>query len=58
MNHVDDAENGVIVNCQAFMNSAAIKYGQISRDNKGEFAGSTKTVTEDIVAMVAARKCK
>ena len=50
---VDRFEEGTITNCQAFMNSAAIKYVKISSANS-TFAGSSTSIQEDIVAMVSA----
>ena len=54
---VDRFEEGTITNCQAFMNSAAIKYVKISSANS-TFAGSSTSIQEDIVAMVSASVAK
>jgi hypothetical protein len=56
-NQVDDFQKGALApNCQSFMNSAAVKYHQISGENDGAFPGSGSTLQEDIVAMVAAAR--
>ena len=47
-------EDGLILNCQDFMNSGVMKYNKISAMSNG-FKGSVHTVQEDIVALVAAK---
>jgi hypothetical protein len=47
----DNFDDGLITNCQSFMNSATIKYIKIT--SAGSFDGSSTMVQEDIVAMVA-----
>ena len=44
-------DNGIITNCQTFMNSAAIKHLYITK--KSGFQGSLATKKEDIVAMLS-----
>ena len=53
----DRFEEGLTTNCQAFMNSAAIKYVKISFTNS-TFDGSSTTLQEDIVAMVSITRKK
>jgi hypothetical protein len=47
----------MLVNSQAFLNSASLKFTKISSNNSG-FDGRSSTVQEDIVAMVAAKHKK
>jgi hypothetical protein len=56
-NQVDAFEDGLLTNCQAFMNAASLKFTKISTSSSG-FKGSSSTIQEDIVAMVAATKRK
>ena len=49
---VDAFEEGSILVCQDFMNSATIKYNNIAL-TKGGFKGSVNTVHEDIVALLS-----
>jgi hypothetical protein len=57
-NQVDAFDEGRITVCQAFMNSAVIKYNKITGSSEGGFRGSSSTVQDDIVAMVSATKHK
>lgn len=57
-NQVDAFDDGLITVCQAFMNSAVIKFNKITGSSEGGFRGSSSTVQDDIVAMVAAAKRK
>jgi hypothetical protein len=52
----DNFDDGLITDCQSFMNSATIKYIKIA--SAGSFEGSSTTVQEDIVAMVASAAAK
>ena len=49
----DDFEYGSITICQNFMNQAAVKYVKISTAQEGKLTGSEKTITKDIVAIIA-----
>ena len=51
---IDCFEEGIIPNAQSFMNSAALKYVKISSNGSGSFDGSSTTISEDIVSMMAA----
>ena len=51
---IDRFEEGIIPNAQSFMNSAALKYVKISANGSGSFGGSSTTISEDIVSMMAA----
>ena len=51
-NKLDSFEEGSITKCQDLMNMATIKYNKIINVS-GKFNGSTKTIQEDIVAMLA-----
>jgi hypothetical protein len=53
-NQVDDFDAGTLTNCQAFMNTAVIKYNKIAGSADNGFQGSATTVQEDIVAMSSA----
>jgi hypothetical protein len=57
-NQTDAFDEGRITVCQAFMNSAVIKYNKITGSSEGGFRGSSSTVQDDIVAMVTATKHK
>jgi hypothetical protein len=58
-NQVDSFESGNITNCQAFMNTAVVKYNKIRVETEDHaFPGSASTLQEDIVAMMAASKRK
>ena len=50
--------NGTITNAQDFMNSAVLEYNHVCGQNGGAFNGSGNTLTEDIVAMIAAKQKK
>ena len=50
-------ESGAIADYQQFMNSAVMEQGKITRMERG-FAGSTLTVSEDVVAMIAKHDSK
>ena len=50
-------ESGAIIDYQQFMNSAVMEQGKIIRMEHG-FAGSTLTVSEDVVAMIAKHDSK
>ena len=50
-------ESGAVVDYQQFMNSAVMEQGKISRMEQG-FAGSTLTVSEDVVAMITKHESK
>ena len=52
-NQVDDYDRGNIANCQDFMNQAVIKYNKIDGISEDGFKGSSTTLQEDIVAMMA-----
>ena len=52
-NQVDDYDRGNIINCQDFMNQAVIKYNKIDGISEDGFKGSSTTLQEDIVAMMA-----
>jgi hypothetical protein len=56
-NQVDEFDKGSLIHCQTFMNEAALKYIKISATSSG-FTGSSNTLQEDIVAMVANAKRK
>jgi len=47
----DSFENGQVTNYQDFMNSAILKYNEISTSDK-VFKGSVHTVQEDIIALI------
>ena len=51
-NQVEAFENSTITDCQMFMNSAVLKYNQITSKD-GKFVGSLSTVQEDIITMIA-----
>ena len=51
----DEFNQGNLTNCQDFMNSALLKYNQISLE-EGGFNGSVSSVQEDIISMVAQMK--
>ena len=56
---IDKFDDGTLVNYQAFMNAAAIKYTKIvTCSENGEFGGSNHTIQEDIVAILATAKRK
>jgi hypothetical protein len=58
-NQVDAFEQGTFTICQAFMNTAVIKYNKICMDSPGHsFPGSVSTLQEDIVAMMSTVKRK
>ena len=57
-NQIDRFDENLITNCQSFMNSAVIKYTKISSLTTDGFKGSSNTLQEDIVAMVASAKRK
>ena len=57
-NQVDDYDRGVITNCQDFMNQAIIKYNKIDGISEDGFKGSSTTLQEDIVAMMATNSSK
>ena len=44
---------GTIVKCQAFMNSALVKFNCITGDTESSFKGSSNSIQEDIVTMYA-----
>ena len=50
-------ESGAAIDYQQFMNSAVMEQGRITRMERG-FAGSTLTVSEDVVAMIAKHDSK
>jgi hypothetical protein len=51
---IDKFDDGLILVCQDFMNSATLKYNKIITSSVvGGFKGSVSTIQEDIVAMVA-----
>ena len=54
-NQVDLFEEGSITVCQTFMNKALVKYNRIIGDGEhgDAFHGSTNTLQQDIVAMLA-----
>ena len=52
-NEVDNFEEGKILICQDFMNSALVKYNRIIGEHGSTFHGSSTTVQQDIVAMLA-----
>ena len=52
-NQVDEYDRGRITNSQDFMNQAIIKYNKIDGNSEGGFKGSSTTLQEDIVAMIA-----
>lgn len=54
---IDRIEDGTVTVPQDFMNSAALKYTKISTTDSG-FQGSSNTLQEDIVAMLATAKRK
>jgi hypothetical protein len=54
-NQVDAFEEGTLINCQAVMNAASLKFTKISSTDS---RFSSTTVTEDIVAMVATKRKK
>ena len=51
---VDLFEEGKLTQCQDFMNLATMKFNKIVNAS-GKFHGSTKTIQEDIIAMLAHR---
>jgi hypothetical protein len=57
-NQVDLFDEGRVAVCQDFMNSAVIKFNNISGSTEGGFEGTATTIQEDIVAMVSAVKRK
>ena len=57
-NQVDNYDQGMIVNCQDFMNQAVIKYNKIDGISEDGFKGASTTLQEDIVAMMASTKRK
>ena len=52
-NQVDNFEESKILICQYFMNSALVKYNRIIGEHGNTFHGSSTTVQQDIVAMLA-----
>lgn len=55
-NKMDAFDDGTLVNCQQFMNAAALKYIKVSAHNSGSFGGRSTTLAEDVVAMVALKR--
>ena len=53
---LEDNDEGTILSCHAFMNSAVLKYNQISGKHDGQFPGSNTSIQEDIVAMLANKR--
>ena len=53
---LEDNDNGLIPDCHAFMNAAVLKYNQIAGKHDGKFPGSSTTLQEDIVAMLANKR--
>ena len=53
---LEDNDNGLIPDCHAFMNAAVLKYNQIAGKHDGKFPGSSTTLQEDIVAMLAQKR--
>ena len=49
-------DEGGLTNCQDFMNKAVLQYNRITNSTEGGFKGSSNTVQEDIVAMIATAK--
>lgn len=56
-NQADEFDAGAITNSQTFMNSAVQKYNKIM-EKRGDFKGSTTSLQEDIVAMLATKRTK
>jgi len=52
-NQSDRIEDGTVDNCQAFMTSAVLKQTKIIQD-EGTFSGSLNTLSQDVIAMMAA----
>ena len=52
-NRIDDYDQRLITNAQDFMNQAVIKYNKIDGNTPEGFKGSSTTIQEDIIAMMA-----
>ena len=55
-NKIEDFDEGRLTNCQDFMNSAVLKFNKVISESNGTFQGSTTTLQEDIVAMMANKR--